>query len=316
MSEEKSRRRRPPSLFWPLILIGAGVIFLLANFGYIDVNNVWTVLWRFWPVLLILVGIDIVFGSRSTAGAIISALLGLGVIAAVIALIWFAPQIPALRSQLETSRELHYEQKSHALGNIDEANVTIDVSAGDFELSSLEDSGNLIEANVRHYGELVFDVSERSGRADVNLDVSRRDPTQWFTTGRESWDIKLHPAPSYQIEMEASSGTLDIDLGRLQVTEFMYHQSSGRTTLALPATGQMDCEIQMSSGNMDIRLPQTMEARIVLDRSSGNFDAGSRFKLVRGSAKGDGTWQTANWDTAADQVAIQIEMSSGNVTVR
>jgi len=28
-------RRRPPSLFWPLVLIGTGVILLLSNLGYL-----------------------------------------------------------------------------------------------------------------------------------------------------------------------------------------------------------------------------------------------------------------------------------------
>lgn len=316
MSEDRPRRRRPPSLFWPLILIGAGVIFLMANFGYIDVDNVWAVLWRFWPVLLILVGIDIIFGNRSTAGGIISALLGIGVIAAIIALIWFAPQIPALRSQLEISRELRNEEVSHPLGDIDEARLKIDVAAGEFGLSSLEDSGNLIEANVRHRGELVFDVSERSGRADITLDVSRSNPALWFTAGRESWDVGLHPSISYQIDMEAGSGSLDIDLGRLRVTDFDYEQGSGSTTLTLPATGKVDCTIDIGSGEMDIRVPEGMEARVVLDKGSGSFEAGSRFELARGSEKGDGTWQTANWDRDTDHIAIQIEMGSGSVTVR
>jgi len=316
MSENRPRRRRPPSLFWPLILIGAGVIFLMANFGYIDVNNVWAVLWRFWPVLLVLVGVDILFGSRSTVGAIFSALLGIAVIAGIVALIWFAPQIPALRSQIETSRELHVEERSQPLGDIDAARLNIDVGGGDFQLSSLEDSDNLIEANVRHYGELVFDVSQRAGRADITLDVSRGNPAQWFSVGRETWDIGLHPAATYEIEMEAGSGTLDIDLSGLQVSDFSYEQGSGRTELALPATGTVDCVIDIGSGEMDITVPEGMEARVVLDKGSGSFSAGSRFELVRGSEQRDGTWQTANWDREGEHIDIQIEMGSGRVTVR
>ncbi len=38
-----------PDLFWPIILIGAGVIFLLANLGVIP-SNPWPLIWNLWPV--------------------------------------------------------------------------------------------------------------------------------------------------------------------------------------------------------------------------------------------------------------------------
>jgi len=41
---------RPPSLFWPLVLIGAGVALLLSNLGYLPWQW-WNVLWRLWPAV-------------------------------------------------------------------------------------------------------------------------------------------------------------------------------------------------------------------------------------------------------------------------
>ena len=48
--------RTGPRLFWPIILIGVGVIFLLNNLGVIT-GSPWEVIWRLWPVLLIALGL-------------------------------------------------------------------------------------------------------------------------------------------------------------------------------------------------------------------------------------------------------------------
>jgi len=42
------------SLAGPLILITVGTLFLIQNLAHI---NVWRVFWRYWPVILIAIGV-------------------------------------------------------------------------------------------------------------------------------------------------------------------------------------------------------------------------------------------------------------------
>src|SRR3970040_344778 len=49
---------------WPVLLIALGTVFLLANLGYLALN-VWELIFRLWPILLIAIGLDIVIGRRS-----------------------------------------------------------------------------------------------------------------------------------------------------------------------------------------------------------------------------------------------------------
>ena len=53
-------------VFWPLLLIALGLIFLLQNFGYISGVS-WRAVASLWPLLLVLIGLDIAFARLRAA---------------------------------------------------------------------------------------------------------------------------------------------------------------------------------------------------------------------------------------------------------
>ena len=60
--EIPARHLKPKLLFFELVLISIGVLFLIDNFTYIDV---WYYAWRFWPVYLILYAVIKILQARS-----------------------------------------------------------------------------------------------------------------------------------------------------------------------------------------------------------------------------------------------------------
>ncbi|MCL0038665.1 DUF5668 domain-containing protein [Dehalococcoidia bacterium] len=60
MSETKSPRKHHISI-WGIILVFVGVVLLLQNFNILP-WGLWAMLWRFWPVILIIIGLNIVVG--------------------------------------------------------------------------------------------------------------------------------------------------------------------------------------------------------------------------------------------------------------
>ena len=65
------------SIFWPLLLIAAGVLLFLNNLGTLP-GTTWDLVLRLWPLLLIVAGLDGFWRGRGYAGATI--VTGLGVI--------------------------------------------------------------------------------------------------------------------------------------------------------------------------------------------------------------------------------------------
>ncbi|MBC7261840.1 MAG: hypothetical protein H5T63_07475, partial [Chloroflexi bacterium] len=83
--ENTEEKRNRPSIIGPLLLIAAGVLLLLNQMGKLP-WGIWGTIWRFWPVILILIGLEILIGlSRSTVIYIIGLLIALAILGGVIA---------------------------------------------------------------------------------------------------------------------------------------------------------------------------------------------------------------------------------------
>ena len=79
MDEQKPVKvsRRRPSFIWPIVLITIGVLFLLYNLGLVE-GDFWTIIWQWWPVLLIAIGLDSLFRRNEIAGPVF--LIGLAIV--------------------------------------------------------------------------------------------------------------------------------------------------------------------------------------------------------------------------------------------
>jgi len=80
-------RKHGDGLFGGLFLVFLGVVFLLTNLGLVP-SSVWAELWKFWPVLVILLGMRLLVG-RNIISRIIITLITLFVFTGVLAYIFY-----------------------------------------------------------------------------------------------------------------------------------------------------------------------------------------------------------------------------------
>ena len=310
--------RRPPSFFWPLLFIGAGVILLLANLGYLPWQS-WAMLWRLWPLLLVALGIDLLIGRRSMLGAILSALLILLLIAGVAVVVLFAQNIPPL-AQATGSAELRTEHVQYPLTGVERAVVAIDWASGPGTLSALGDSANLIEGDITHRGRLIFDTATRGGRADVRLSSQFAD--FWFgpfdseKEGSERWSVKLSPKAPLDLALNSGSGRCDFDLSSLQLNGLNLDSGSGAITLSLPSGRSFEADINSGSGSIAITLPRDAGAQVELNSGSGSFRPDERFRRADRSRGRGGVWETDNYGKADYNITLRIDQGSGSLSLR
>lgn len=334
------RRRRAaarPSLVWPVLLIGAGVLLLLREFGYLEMD-VGTLLWRYWPIILILVGIDLLFGRRSPLGTLLSVLIVVVVFGGLLAFLFLGVNLPDWVSQ-SSAVEVTRQSVAYPLEGIGEAEIVLDLGRWPAVIRALEDSGSLIEGQVVSFGTVQFSASDQEGRAEVLLTTRGSDGgdwLRWFGQSDEEWTIGLSPDVPLDLELDCGSGSGEFDLRELQVRNLIVDGGSGEwelllpaewgmgvhldvgsgaVVLILPASGSAEVAVDGGTGRLTVRLPRAMAARVELESGTGSFTADSRFELVQGDRDGDGVWETEGYAGAEKQVLLRIDQGTGGVTI-
>ncbi len=296
---------RRPSLFWPIVLIGIGVILLLNNAGVIQ-GNPWTLIWQFWPVLLIVIGLDILLSRRSAAGSIISAALALLLVGGVIWLLVARPNLPGLTfgGELQTSRV------EYPLNEIRSADVTIDFSTGKSELHALSDSPNLVEADLQHYGTLDTDFRASGSHADLRIGTDGAISVFGFAEG-EQWNIGLHPRVMYDLDLNLGVGEATLDLSQLTLSGGRMNVGVGATEVRLPSAGRFTLRIDGGVGELRIRAPRDVALHAEVDTGVGQFSTGSRLRSI-----GDNLYETEGFGSAENAITLIIDVGVGSVTVQ
>jgi hypothetical protein len=297
---------RRPSLFWPIILIGVGAIFLLSNLNVIT-GNPWAIIWRLWPVLLIAIGLDILLGHRSSIGSIVGGIIGLAVVGLVLWVLIAKPALPGLTF----SGNLQTQHIQAPLNNTQTAKVSINFATGTNELKALLDSQNLIEGDLSVYGSIDFVPSTDGSNANVRLSESNGSfGFPFMGDSGEQWSIGLNPKVAYDLDLNMGVGNSTIDLSKLTLTNGKINVGVGQVEVRLPSTGKFNFKIDGGVGTLKIRLPGRIGVHIDLDSGLGSFNAGSRLRSI-----GDNVYETDGFATASDQITLKIEAGIGSINV-
>ena len=292
---------RRGGLVGPIILIAIGVIFLLNNLGMTSVD-LWELVTRLWPILLIGWGLDILIGRRSMG-------LSLGVLAVTVALLaggawWVATQSP--RGEAVTD-----ERISQSLQGAKQADVVIEFGAGGLRLGPLAGEG-LIEGTLAlGRGEQVEqDFSVEGDTAHYRL-RTRDTSVFWFDNpGEVVWDLRVSRTVPLELDVSTGVGESNLNLEGLRLTDLRVRIGVGKTTIRLPAEGQFPVEIDGGVGEVIVWLPQGMEARINVDTGLGSFNAPSGFEQVGED------YFSPGYDGAENRVDINIDAGIGSISVR
>ena len=330
------------SLFWPLVLIGVGVIWLLGDLGLVSAINL-AMLLRLWPLLLIAIGLELLFGRGSPAT---SAIIGLGTVGLAIVLMLVGPAMG-----LVSNPEIRAEHFSAPRDDASAARVDLDLSLGTFTITALNDSPNLIEADLTYLGEVDFAVSGEREKV-VRLSQTKEVEFNWpfsllnFPFGNNDqelhWYVSLTPAVPLELNINSGVGDTRLDLGDLQIRELNINGGVGKTDLTLPAqeerytayvnggVGELQITIAENAdinlsihgrvGQVTIDVPDGAAVRLEADGGIGEINAGIGLVRISGDENNllgdEGIWETPDYRDAARRITIISDGSVGGLTMR
>ena len=299
-------------VFWPLLLIALGLVFLLANFGFIAGVS-WRALLSLWPLLLILVGLDIAFARRWPAPTLVAEVL---VIAAGLALVAANPGLGGGifvfggggRGDADVSAPR---------GSASTLALSINGGAGRYHVGG--GATDLVTAHSQS-PDLRLRASERSGRADVRID--QIGPEGIFSGG-SGIDVEVQIASDVPtaFDMNAGAGEFDVDLSDVRVTDVRVNTGASTTRLVLPKpTADIPVRISAGASTIVITVPDGVEARV--STSGGLLSLRSdNSRLGEGGGTGGcvacgSSVQTSGYAAAKDRVTVSINAGASSIVVR
>ena len=300
-------------VFWPLLLIALGLIFLLQNFGFITGVS-WLALASLWPLLLVLIGLDIAFARRWPLPTLV---VEVTVIAAGLALVAYSPNLAPGIFVFGDGDGSGESDVTVPRGDATQLTLTLNGGA----TRSYHVSGGataLVEAHSTSP-----DLRVRtSGTTRASVRVDQVSPNG-FPRPVAVGDIQIRIASDVptSVVINVGAGDFDVDLLDVRVTDARVNVGASSMRFVLPKpSGNVDIRMNGGASNISVVVPDGVEARIsttggLLSLRSENARLGNG-DTARGVFAGGTTVETSGYAAAQNRVTLTISAGASSIVVR
>lgn len=284
-------------------LIGTGVIFLLANLGFLSVNVLQMVL-TLWPILLIAIGFDIMIGRRSIWAAIAGIIL---------ILIILAGSLWVFGVSTSPGNLVQGEEIQQSLDGATRADVKIETGAGDVQIGAMDLAGILVQGSVPIEASQRIESSYSISNG-VGVYLLRESGSTSFipgaNTGSLEWDLNMTEAIPLDLALSLGAGNLEADLSTLQLDQLSMKTGVGNSKVSLPAQDGLEANIEGAIGQIQVVVPAGVGIQLQTDTALVSLQLPPDFVRT-----GD-VYLSPNYQTAAEKLDLAVNLAMGSVVIR
>ncbi len=303
------------NLVWGIILVFIGGIFLLENFDVIEFS--WRHIWRFWPVILILIGVNILFTrSEKNSGVLISAII-------TILVLGFITYKGIEDGKNRRSNEFGFDWKEDwrdednngdRNGATTKANftepytdsvkiVSLNVYGGASNYKINETTNDLFSADIKQKGN-VYSLQRTDNDSVTNLTLRMKDKRNYNFSDDDfnKVNMLLNTAPTWDIQLKMGAGKADFDLTNYKVRNLELQGGAAGFDIKLgDKQAESNLNIETGVAEVKINIPQGSGCRIKANTglSIKDFDG---FNKINGNL-----YETENFKTAKNKINITIK---------
>jgi len=233
---------------------------------------------------------------------------------------------------------------SEPLGGATTAKIDIDNGDGNLMVDRLEDDEQVLVNGTLQYLENqalpTRSVNTTNGQATLTLKASGSTRQTWFRlpwatcNGATEWQIHLNPNVPSDITAHSDGGNVKLNLAGMAITRLSADTGGGNMDVVLPdnaanlsviarsgagnvtveigrgATGNNTVNANSGAGNVVVCMPSGIAARIHATSGMGKVIVDSRFSKIDSK-----TYQSPDYDGAANKIEITLKSGAGNVSV-
>lgn len=304
---------RAGKISWGIILVFVGVIFLLENYDVIDFS--WSYVWKFWPVIFIITGLNIIF-SRSEAKAgqwlvILTTVFALGLLTYVNL---NAPKNADRNWEFrfdhgneqngEWSGEEHTQSFYKETYDSKFKTATLNISGGASKFKITNGDNNLFESATQKNQNRYY-LRRTDTDSTVVLNFKSKDENNSFNfddTDVSKVEMKIHPMPIWDINLNMGAGKADFDLSKNRVKQINIKGGAAEFQVKL---GSLYNDVNLSAetgiAKVSILIPAASGCKI-------NTKTGLSAKDFPGFTKTeDGIYTSPNYNSTTNKIMINLK---------
>jgi hypothetical protein len=241
------------------------------------------------------------------------------------------------------AKNLLIDNISEPLNGVTNARIDIQARDGNLKVDRLTGGEQLLASGTLEYfesqGVPIRSLVSSTNQATLTLEEGNTG-RPWFRlpwatcNGATEWQIHLNPAVSSDITTHSGGGNVRLNLAGMAVTRVSAESGGGNLDVVLP-DGAVDLSVtartgagnvivdigsdirgsnvvnaRSGAGNVVVRIPSGIAARIQAATGLGKALVDPSFSLAEKD-----TYQSPDYDSAANKVEITVKSGAGNVSV-
>lgn len=314
-------------------LIFIGVIFLLNTTNVLD-WEVWLLILRFWPVFVVLFGIQIIFG-KSRFGAVICGSIAFGVFLSIMIVVLAVEGFeyrsrklfsPEWTDKLNTALFVHgngemrsrkNEVKTADYLDAEELRLSLNLGMGKFTFSD-QVEGNFIRTEENYFEKVgEVEIDRKLDKGVLNVDISQKTKKSILgvnTVVPEYNFILGNPEipTSLSLDIGATKGKIELD--EVILREFDVDSGTGSLDVrfsqsSLPSS---QAKVNVGTGKVAIYIPEGTAYRVEFSVGVGSVQIIDQEYRKIGSEK---EVISSNFQSAENKLDLRIKVGVGNFTL-
>ena len=289
----------------PLIFVALGTVLLLSNLGYSQLGH-WQYLIRYWPVIIIAIGLDILFPFRNLLTSIVGLLLAAGLIAGIIYLV--------ATDEGFKSTPLLSDHVAMSADDLKEVSIDLQMNAGEMNINSNAEPANAIEGDLflNEYSKVTKDerISNSTGFFSM-----KSGNFQFFNVLNDEdqranrWNIQLNPELPTRVENTLIAGQMTSELSDMHELAMENTVIFGENIIILPDQGDVSLTSSVIFGELEVIVPEGANAMIIVENAINTVDVPQGFK------RNGNKIYSPDYDAEGDPVKIQVSVPFGDINI-
>jgi hypothetical protein len=304
-------------LFWAIILIAVGVIFILNNFGVLNFS--WYNFWQLWPLVLILWGISIL-----PVKDMVKFTMLVGVILIAIVFINRLPEHRPWFSHFHRNGDMSWEwdddDETAIRSNAADQNLSVpfdslagkgilnlDAAAGTFTFSG-ETPEFLAFSKTGDIGN--YELTTHDTRNVKNISLRLEDNGSKHRFNKNHVNIKLNQKPVWDLKFNIGAASMDMDLSNYRIDTADFDAGASSITLKLGDKNPLSV-VTFNAGASSIHLSVPKSAGCQV--SSESFLVSKSFE---GFSKKEGhIYETENFARASSKIFVTVKTAVSSIDI-